>query len=156
MIRRSLFFGLTLVLVVALVSLILRERRQEKLQTGQAVEVIKESASSPIRVYAPSDLEIVQSTAEFRKKSDGKNPSLSARHEIEIRNGGKMPYREIQIAFYYMDLKEKQLATKTHLLSRALLPGTSLKVTDIPVDALPLSTTNFKTAILYADLGENP
>lgn len=156
MIRRSFFFGLTLILVVALVSLILRGQRQEKLQAGQAVEVIRESKSSPIRVYAPSDLEIIQSTAKFGKKSDGKDFFLGVRHKIEIRNKGKVPYREIQLALYYTDLKGRQLATKTYLISKTLLPATSLEVTDIQVDSLPLSAINFKISILHADLGEMP
>ncbi|MBP1624567.1 MAG: hypothetical protein H6Q07_2587, partial [Acidobacteria bacterium] len=53
MIRKSLFWGLTLVLVVALISLIVRGRRLEKQQAGKSVEVVQESEPSPIRVLAP-------------------------------------------------------------------------------------------------------
>lgn len=154
MIRKSFFFGLTLVLVVALVTLILQGRKQEKLQASQKSEVIKESASSPIRVYEPSDLEIIRPTADFAKKSDGKTFSLGAGHGIEILNKGKVPYREILLALYYTDLKGKQVATKTYLIRKPLLPETSLKITDIPADSLPSSAKNFDIAILHADLGE--
>jgi hypothetical protein len=156
MIRRSLFFGLTLVLIVALVTLILQGRRQEKLQANKKVEVIKESTASPIRVYAPSDLEIVRSTVEFGKKSNGTTSALDARHEIEILNRGKVPYREIRLAFEYIDTKGKPLTTKTYSVSRTLLPATSLKVPDIMMDSLPLSAIDFKISILHADLWEKP
>jgi hypothetical protein len=156
MIRKSFFFGLTLVLVVALVTLILQGRKQEKLQASQKSEVIKESASSPIRVYAPSDLEITRSTVEFAKKSDGKTSSPGARHEIEILNKGKVTYREILLALYYSDLKGKLVATKTYLIRKPLLPATSLKITDIPSDSFPPSAKNCKIAILHADFGETP
>ena len=156
MIRKSLFFGLTLALIVALVTLILQGRRQEKLQANKKVEVIKESTASPIRVYAPADLEIVRSTVEFGKKSDGTTSTLNARHEIEILNRGKMPYREILLAFDYIDMKRKPLTRKTYSLGRTLLPATSLKIPDILVDSLPLSAISFKISVLHADLVEKP
>lgn len=154
MIRRSLFFGLTLVLVVALVALILQGRREEKLQANQKSEVIKESAASPIRVYAPADLEIVRSTVEFGKKSDPTATALNAHHEVEILNRGQVPYRQIQLAFDYADATGKHLATKDYLLSSTILPSASLKVPDIAVDSIPLSSIDFKITILRADIGD--
>lgn len=158
MLRKSLFFGLTLVLVVALVGLTLRGRRLEKQQASQSVEVVQPSRSTSTRIWTPQDLEIVQLKIRLEqgKGTAGRIQSRIARHEIEIRNNGKVPYGRIQLSFDYLGRNGKLLTTRTQSISRTILPGTDLKLTDVGFDGLPSSTADFRVTIVYADIGNEP
>jgi hypothetical protein len=156
MIRRSVFLGLTLVLVVALVSLIVRGRRLEKQQAGKPAELVQKSKSSPIRVFRPRDLEIVQSKSQLEAKAGAKGRSLAALHKIEVRNNGSVPYGEIQFRLVYLDRSGRELAIRTHPVTQGILPGTILKVTDIMVGDLPAAATESRISIDYADFGRAP
>jgi hypothetical protein len=155
MIRKSLFWGLTVVLIVALVNLIIRGRRLEKQQARQLVEVVQESRPTSTRVLAPRDLEIVQSKMRL-EEADGKTRSQIARHEIEIRNNGKIPYSGIQLGFDYLDRSGKLLSTKTQSLARSIEPGGDLKLVEIVVSGLPLPTISFRVVVVSADIGLAP
>jgi hypothetical protein len=156
MIRKSLFWGLTLVLMVALINLIIRGRRLEKQQSGRFAEDVRESQPTPTRVLVPRDLEIVQAKMRLEAQGSGKDRYQTARHEIEIRNNGKVPYGGIQLSFDYLDRSGKVLATKTQSVAQTILPGTSEKLPDIKVEGLAASTADFQAAILYADIGRAP
>lgn len=146
MIRKSLFWGLTLVLVVALVSLILRGRRLEKQEAAQATEVVRQSQPSPTRVFAPQDLEIEGSTMQ-------QSPGSVALHEVEIHNNGSVPYNRIQLEFVYLDREGKVLSTKTHSFNRAdIKPGQTFTATDIRIEGVPASASKFRATILFADM----
>ncbi len=153
MIRKSLFWGLTLVLVTALVSLTLRGRRLEKQQSSRAVEIVRPSKTTSTRVLMPQDLEIAQSRMQLEESTGGNAKFRIARHTIEIRNNGKVPYCRIQLGFDYLNRNGKPLTTRTQSVSRIILPGTSLKPVDITLDGLPASTANFRVTIVYADIG---
>jgi hypothetical protein len=155
MIRKSLFWGLTLVLVVALVFLMVRGRRMEKKQSGRLVEAIQQSKSTPTRVLGPQDLEIIQSKMHLQGEAGATKPFLAAHHEIEIRNNGNVPYGEIQLRFAYLDRSGKVLITKTHSATQGILPGAILKLADIMVDGLPAATTSFRVTVAYADIRSN-
>jgi len=151
MIRKSLFWGLTLVLVVALVSLIIRGRQMEKQQSARPVEVVRQSQSSPTRVLHPDDLQVVSSTMQF----DNRHAAL---HEIEIRNNGVVSYSGIQLSFIYLDKSGKVRFTTTHSLgSVAILSGQGYTATNVTIAQVPASATKFQVSIICADmLSPNP
>jgi hypothetical protein len=150
MIRKSLFWGLTVVLLAALVNLIIRGHRLEKHEAARLVEVVRESTPSPTRVLAPRDLEIVRS--EMRLESQ----SRTDHHGIEIRNNGKVPYRGIQVSLEYLDSGGKVLVTKMRYITQVLAPGAELKLDDVRIDGLPVSTVSYRAAISYADIEVEP
>ena len=144
MIRKYLFLGLTLVLIVALVNLIIRGRRLEKQQAGKSVETIKESKPTPTRVLRPDDLEIIGSS--MQRGAAG--PAL---HTVEIRNNGHYSYSRIQLRIAYMDRGGKLLETKHYSIVRDISPGWT-RVTDIRVEAVPDLAARAQVTIDYADL----
>ena len=152
MLRRYLFWGLTLVLVVALTNLIIRGCRLEKEQARQHVETVEEAKPTFTRVQKPQDLKIVQSKMELEKKTDTGKPLNTARHEIEIHNGGNVPYKEIQIRFVYLSRTGNKLETRTHSIDQSILPGTTLKLASFRVDGIPSSVTNLQATIICADI----
>ncbi len=154
MMRKYLFWGLTLVLVVALVNLIIRSRRLEQQQSSQVVEVVRQSKPTATRVLAPQDLVIVQSKTTLERKAGGK--AQIARHEIEIHNNGSVPYGGIQLSIDYLDRGGKVLASRTNPIASTVLPGATVKLGDITTDDLPASTASAKVAIVYADIEHAP
>ena len=145
MIRKYLFLGLTLVLIVALVNLIIRGRRLEKQQAGKSVETIKESKPTPTRVLRPDDLEIIGSSMQ----RDAAGPAL---HTVEIRNNGRDSYSRIQLRIAYMDRGGKLLETKHYSIFRNISPGGRTRVTDIRVEGVPDLAARARVTIDYADL----
>jgi hypothetical protein len=154
MIRKYLFWGLTLVLVVALVNLIIRGRRLEKQQVDRLVEVVQDSEPTATRVLRPQDFEILQSKMLLEQEPGSKKQSRTARHEIEIRNKGKVSYSGIQLSFDYLDRSGRALGTKTRAVVQTILPGATLKIAEIKVDGIPISTVDSRVAIVYADIGQ--
>jgi len=153
--RKWLFLGLTLVLVGVLVSLIIQGHRIEKQKAGQPVEIIQESIPTATRVLAPKDLQLLQSNMRFEERPDKSSQFKIARHEIEVRNSGTVAYGKIELSFDYIDRRGKVLASRTHSVSRAVLPDSTLKLSDISIDDVPISAEDFRVAVLYADIG-NP
>jgi len=156
MIRRSMFWGLTLVLIIALAALILRGRRMEKQQAGRLVEIVQKSQPTPTRALAPPDIEIVRATMRLEKGAGGKARDLTAHHEIEIRNNGSVPYGEIQLRFTYLGGSGKPLAYRTHTLEEGITPGAILKMTGIVFGDLPDAAANSRASVDYADLKSDP
>ncbi len=148
MIRKSVFWGLTLVLVVALVSLVLRGRKFEKQQqAARSAEFVQPSKPTSTRVLAPTDLEIVNSTMHLQ-------PGHAAMPEIEIRNNGTVSYSRVELKFVYVDGAGKTVSTKTHSLDQTIGPGKSIKVTNLPAEGIPASATRFQASVLFADLAD--
>ena len=145
MIRKSLFWGLTLVLVVAIINLIVRGRKLEKEQASKDTEVVQQSKPTSTRVFSPQDLTIVD--AAMQPGSD-----RTARHRVQIRHGGAIPYGRVQLKFVYLDSDAKVLATKTHAVTRSLRPGASVSVDDIIIPEIPESVARAQVSIIYADL----
>jgi len=156
MIRKSLFWGLTLVLFAALIVLVVRGRRLEKQEARKVVEVVQESEPSPIRVLAPRDLEISQSKMLLQNVSDGSSKSQTARHQLELRNKGAAAYGSIQLSFEYLDRGGKQLAVRNSFVEEAPSPGTALRLADIRIEGLPLAAADCRTTIVYAELKSAP
>jgi hypothetical protein len=157
MIRKSLFWGFTFILVVVLILLIVRSSRLEN-QADKSEEPIQESKPSLTRVLAPQLLELAQPKLrlELEQESDGKNQSQTAWHEFEILNKGREPYSSILLTIDYMDRSGKVLATKTYLNKKNIMPGAILKLAGIKFMGLPVSTASCRVEITYADLGPAP
>ena len=146
MIRKSVFWGLTLVLVVALVSLIIRGRQFEKQQKAtRSVEVVQPSTPTSTRVLTPTDLEIVNSTIQL-------TAGRPAMPEIEIRDNGTVPYSRLELKFVYFNRGGKALLTKTYSLDQTIAPGKSIMLANPSVEGIPDSATKFQVSILYAEM----
>jgi hypothetical protein len=76
-----------------------------------------------------------------------------AHNQIEMRNNGKLPYKEIQLRISYFDNAGKILAVRTHSIAGTIVPGSTLKFADIGIDNIPESTTGFRISIACADIG---
>ena len=72
MLRRSLFFGLTLVLMVGFIFLTVRGCRQEEEPAGPPAETVEKSPATAVRALKPADLEIVRSKTFFEKNAGNK------------------------------------------------------------------------------------
>jgi hypothetical protein len=146
MARKSLFWGLTLILVVALVSLIIRGRQMEKETAAQPKEIMHQASILPTRVIAPPDLEIVRSTMEIR-------PDHTALHEVEIKNHGDVPYGGILLKFTYQNQIGESLLSKTFpLKSVRILPAGVSHAPAIVIPGVPAATKIFRVTIQYADM----
>ena len=148
MIRKSLFWGLTLILVVAIVNLALRGRRLEKARARQMVEVVQESKPTATRALSPQDLEIMQ------LKTSIDSQSHTARHEMEIRNIGMIPYSEIRVEFTYRNRQGRILGTKSYSVPQPVLPGTAATIANILIDQVPASAFDSTISITSAAMGE--
>jgi hypothetical protein len=156
MMRRALFFGLTLVLILAFVFLSVRGCRQGKEPANPSTETVEKSEASATRVLQPQDLEITLSKMTLEKHEDGAKPSLAARHKIEIVNHGNIPYRNIRLTFVYRSRAGKVLETRNHSMDQSILPGAVLKLADLRMDGLIESTAEAHISITYADVGIAP
>jgi hypothetical protein len=153
MIRKSVFWGLTILLVVALISLVLRGGRLEEQKANKSSEVIQESASTPTRVLKPKDLQVASLKMRLENKIDGDAKSLCAWHEIEIRNANDgTSYGNIQLSIEYMDRRGKVLATKRYSAAGTIMPGDILRLADIKIEGLPVQITNCRIGIVCAEI----
>lgn len=162
MFRKSLFFGLTLMLAAVLVYLVIQGRRREKLQqsTPRPVEVIRSSPPSLTRVIAPDDLHIVESKMELETPSSQpgqESPQVhSARHHIVIRNDGSVAYHSIALRITYVGRANRILDTKTVPVADLLQPGQARSLADVEVENVPAGALKCEVAIAYADLEPTP
>jgi hypothetical protein len=157
MIRNWVFGGLTVVLVAALAVLIIQGHRLEKQKASQPVEIVQESTPTATRAFTPKDIRLLDSNMRIEEKTDFPSQSI-ARHELVLNNSGTVTYKKIQLSFDYVDQLGKVLASKTHSISQEILPGSTTRFADIVIDDIPLSTADFKVAVIYADIGvsQNP
>ena len=151
MIRKYLFLGFTLVLIAVVAALIIGGHRLEKQRNNQATEVTRKSESTATRVWNPRDLEIVHSEMQLVEDSKEKH-TLSALHEIEIHNNGKISYRGIKLNFDYLDRQKQMTANRSYTTEKTILPGTTLKLDDLIIGNIPALTTGCRVIIVYADI----
>lgn len=154
MIRRSLFFGLTLILVLAFTFLSLRGCKQEEAAVEQPTETTEESAVSSTRALKPPDLEITRSKTVMEINSGPEiKKSLRAKHEVDVFNRGSVPYKEMMLHFVYLSSNGKLLEERNHSIAKTILPGALLKLADIRMDGLSESAADARISIVYADIG---
>ncbi len=152
MIRRSVFTGLTIVLLIALVALIVRGKRIETQSTQSSNEMVRKPTPTLIRALAPQDLKVIESKMFLQPNRSNKTQVAAARHEVEVRNDGDSAYGEMQLRFSYLDRNGRLLCHKTYTVPGGIAPGASLRVTDIVFDDLPAKTASCRTSIDYAEL----
>lgn len=149
MIRRTLFFAVTLILVALLAGLVLRGCQQEKERTAGMAEQTRESPPSPVRVFAPDDLEVVRSGFRAHTLPGGET---GVGHEVEIRHRGTLPYQAVRLRFAYRDRQGRPLETRMFTHREAIPPGSTLKIAGIEVAPVPAAAVAAETSILSADL----
>jgi hypothetical protein len=152
MVRRSLFFGLTLLLVAAIAFLAMRGRRQEKEQDTEIVEKVEKAQLSPTRVFFPQDILIALLKTDWQKKENQTGPSYTAIHAIEVCNRGNLPLKEIQLRFVYRWGSTKQ-ETRAHSVVKSIPAGATVTILDVSVDGLPQIAANARASVVYADIG---
>jgi hypothetical protein len=156
MARRSLFLGLTGMLVVVLGYLVVQGRKQEKLhqKNPRPVELVQESKPTPIRVMAPPDLQIIEAKLELSGADAGvaKESGLSAKHQVIVRNNGQSAYRNIRFRLTYLSRGDKVLGSQIREAGETLQGGQSRSMGDILVEGIPPGTAKSAVTILSADL----
>jgi hypothetical protein len=150
MARRSLFLGLTGMLIVVLGYLVVQGRKQEKQQQKNArpVELVQESKPTLTRAIAPPDLQITEAKVEVLHDDGG----LSAKHQIIVRNNGQSAYRNIRLRLTYLSRGDKALGSQIREAVETLQAGQSRSMGDILVEGVPAGTVKATVTILSADL----
>lgn len=149
--RRSLFYGLTLLLVCVFIYLAVQGHRQEKLRQEQGADMVETFQSTPMRVLAPRDLEITASSITLdTKNGNGEGPA--DRHRIEIRNSGNVRYCDIQIKLEYFGSGGAKLGSIERQVTKEIPPGKTLLDIDIPAASLPAGAVGYEPTIVYADV----
>ncbi len=154
MVRRSLFLGLTGMLVAVLVYLVVqgrKEDRQQQQQNQRPLELIRESKPSLTRVIAPQELHIIDSRMELSPAGAG---TVSDKHVIAIRNEGPTRFRSLRFRVIYLGHGGKVLATSTHEIRETIQPGETYSG-NVMIESVPAGTAKSELKILSADM-ESP
>ncbi len=152
MLRKTLFWGLTLMLVAIIVSLVFRSRREEKSKAAEAVEIVQQSRPTATRVLAPQDLIIVESKMELVKATGEEQKGAAAHHEVVVRNDGSVEYASLQLRFTYLGPGNKDLGSKTCVATKPVPPHQTESLGEITVEEVPAGAARCTVQILYADL----
>jgi hypothetical protein len=139
--------------MLGFIVLAMRSCRQEEEPAGLPEETVQKSEATAVRALKPTDLEIVRSKMVLETNAGTAKPSFSARHEIEIFNRGNVPYKEMRLNFVYLSRTGRVLETRTHSIGQTIVPGATLKLTDIRVDGFSELAAESKVSIVYADMG---
>ncbi len=149
MVRRSLFWGLTLLLGAVLVWLIINGRKEESRLASAPSEVVQTAKLSPTRAVAPSDLEVAEpDTARTDRKDlpDQLGP-------VAIHNRGSVAYHGTMLRLQCLDSSGKVLDTRTLLVPETIAPGQTITVGPITLEKVQHSTVRYHIGIAYSDLG---
>ncbi len=152
MLRRSLFWGLTLMLSAVLVWLIINGRKEEARLASAPSEVVQTAKLSPTRAIAPSDLEVAESNVVRTNRED--TPELLG--PVAIRNRGHVAYHGTMLRLQCLDSSGKVVDTRTRLAPDTIAPGQSITITDITLEKVPRSTIRYHISIAFSDLGPAP
>jgi hypothetical protein len=149
--RRSLFYGLTLLLVCVFIYLAVQGHRQEKQRQERGADMVETFQPTPMRVLAPQDLEITASSITLdRQNSNEEGPT--DRHRIEIRNSGNARYCDIQLKLEYFGSGGAKLGSVERQVTKEIPPGKTLLEIDIRAADLPAGAVSYEPAIVYADI----
>lgn len=155
MIRKSVFWGLTVVLVAVLVSLIVRSRSIEKQSTPKVTEVVKTAQSSPIRILAPQDLKVVKSDLKFVELAPQSAPNANAPSmpelEVSLENRGPAPYVGVQMHITFLGTRQNILGSRNYLAEQVLPPGQTTSIGNIKLDDVPKKAAKCEVTIISAD-----
>lgn len=150
--RKYLFYGLTIVLASVFIFLAIQGHRVEKERMQQGSEIVQQYTPTPIRVLAPSDLEIPAATMIREAGNDNTGQQGAVRHRIEIQNSGLVSYCEIQLNLDYLDAGARVLVSMHHTIKERIPPGNTILSIDIPADKIPAEATDCRPEIIYADI----
>lgn len=152
MLRRSLFWGLTLMLGAVLVWLIINGRKEEARLASAPSEVVQTARLSATRAIAPGDLEV----AEAEVGRINRETALEQLGPVVIRNRGSVAYHGTMLRLQCLDSAGKLLDTRTHLAPDTIAPGQNITVGGIALEKVPHSTFRYRISIAYSDLGPAP
>jgi len=149
--RKSLFFGLTLVLVSVFIYLAVQGYKRGKEQQKQNADVVETFKPTPVRALQPQDLEI---TAAFMKPyhTAGVGQESAAEHRIEIHNSGEVTYAEIRFKLDYLDASGAKLDSLFQQAIERVPPGNTVLTLDVLTDTIPADAADFDPTIVYADI----
>jgi hypothetical protein len=155
MIRRALFWGLTVVLAGVLVSLIVRSKQQVKSSAVPVTEVVRTAKPSAIRIVTPRDLKIIKSDMRLVAPSGRNGASAeagaTAEHQVLIENRGPVSYINVQLRFTYLGSTDSILESQNYLVDKAILPGQTISAGSIAIDDVPKNARKCTVRILSAD-----
>ncbi len=154
MLRKTLFWGLTLMLVAIIVSLVIRSRREEKSQAPRMSEIVQASKPTATRVVAPQDLEVVEAKMKLVEAAAKEQKEATAHHEVVVRNSGSLAYDNMALRFTYLGRGDKVLESRIRVVSKPVPPGQTASLGDIVVEDVPAGAINCTVKILYADLAK--
>jgi hypothetical protein len=154
MFRRALFWGLTIMLVAVIVSLMIRSRSEEKRQAAATAEVVRQFKPTATRVIRPRDLVIVESNMGFLPTAQKGQTGLTDRQQVVVRNEGPLAYADVRLEFTYVGRGEKTLETRTIVVSKPIPPMQTESLGDITIEGIPAGAVSCRTRILYADLSQ--
>ncbi len=159
MFRKSLFWGLTLMLAAVLVVLVVKGRKAERMQqaASRPVEVVRTSPPSLTRVISPNDLQIVESkmdleAPEAQPGQDAPSPGRTARHHLVIRDDGAISYRSFGLKVAYIGRENKVIETRTVPVPELLQPGQARSISEVKVENVPSGTVKCEVKVAYADI----
>ncbi|MGA2260103.1 MAG: hypothetical protein ABSH28_01565 [Acidobacteriota bacterium] len=152
MIRKSIFWGITLMLGTVLVWLVIQGRREETKQAAAPTEIVQTAKASPTRIFAPGDLEV----GESREGVTSKQATPAPIGKIEIRNHGKVAYHDIMLKLTCLGGGGKVLDAQTRLIPGTIEPAQVLALSDLTFEGIPRGTVRYDFSILYCDFGPAP
>jgi hypothetical protein len=148
--RKYLFYGLTLVLLSALIYLVIQGRRLEKEEMRQGNVKVQKYKSTPIRVLFPQDLKILNASMTLEPaNAPGELPV--ARHNFEIYNAGTVSYCEIQLRLDYLNAHGEVIASMPYDIKDAIPPGGTLVSNDVLIQKIPDVAVECRPSIVYGD-----
>ena len=144
-------------LVAVIVSLVIRSRREEKMQAAATpVEIVRESKATATRVLSPQDLIIIDAKMNLKRRDEmPQEKDLStgtAHHEVVVRNDGPVEYRDVQLKLTYLDREHRVLESRTCLVTKPIPPRQAESLGDVVVEDVPVAATDCTARILYGDL----
>lgn len=143
--RKGLFAGLTLLLIVVFIFLAIQGNRLEKERQRRDADVVETFRPTPVRSLEPRDLEI---TGAFMER----NNSGGTGHRIEVRNRGEATYSEIRLKLDYVDAGGKTLEPVIRDVVERIAPGVTELTFEIPQDEIPAGAVDCIPSIVYGDI----
>jgi|WetSurMetagenome_2_1015567.scaffolds.fasta_scaffold12965_2 hypothetical protein len=154
MIRRSLFWGLTLILMGAVVYLAVQSRREAgEPQLAQIREVTQEAKPSLTRVLNPGDLQVIESGPAAASGLNDPKAKIPSGCAVSFRNVGSVPYCSLQIKITYWGKNGKSLGTRNVTTKGTIPAGEILNSGGIFAEDAPADTAKCEAIILSADIG---
>jgi len=162
MIRRVLFLGLTAALMGVIALLVVQSRRREPSTPSRPVEIVRVAPSTPTRVVAPHDLEVLEPALALGPAAPrpdtgggsepGRPAGQDARHTVSLRNRGRLAYRDVVLEVTYLDARGKPAGVRRHRVAGPIPPGERIAVEPWVESSIAGSAVRARVRALFADL----